>query len=98
MYKSIHFEIVGPLHDKPVVFDDTCYFLPCETELEARAIHALLSTDEVRAFYEARIFWTDKRPITKELLQKLDLGRLAEQPSSARSSTAHSDGSTLVQK
>jgi hypothetical protein len=33
----------------------------------------------VRAFYEAFVFWDTKRPVTADLLRRLDLQRLAEE-------------------
>ncbi|AUX43707.1 hypothetical protein SOCE26_051600 [Sorangium cellulosum] len=77
MYKSFRFAAVGPLHKKPVVFDDTCYFLPCTGEAQARAVCALLSTRESLEYYSSLVHWGDKRPITKDVLNRLDLSKLA---------------------
>jgi hypothetical protein len=76
-YKRLAFTCVGPINGRPVVFDDTVSFLPCETEDEARHLCALLNSDVARAFYESMIFWSDKRPITVALLRRLDLSTLA---------------------
>ena len=76
LYKRLQFALVGPCGGKPTLLDDTCYFLPFEREADARrAMHALAS-DDARAFFEARVFWDAKRPITKAVLQQLDLQRL----------------------
>jgi hypothetical protein len=77
LHESVDFALVGPIQQKPVVFDDTSYFLPCEDEIEAKAIFALLSTAEAKRYFGCRIFRGDKRPVTKELLDSLDLGKLA---------------------
>lgn len=77
LYKQLAFRVVGPHAGRPVVLDDTCYFLPCETEAEARRLHALLGSPPATAFYTARVFWDAKRPITSELLGQLDLRALA---------------------
>lgn len=58
---------------RPLVFDDTAYFLPFDTEIEARSAFNVLTSQEVTDFFNARIFWDDKRPINKRVLQSLDL-------------------------
>ena len=37
-YKQLNFAIIGPFAEKPVVLDDTSYFLSCQSEQEARFI------------------------------------------------------------
>jgi hypothetical protein len=73
LYKKLEFMLVGPAAGRPVVLDDTCTFLPFEGEDEARAALQALRSEEARRFLEARIFWDDKRPVKKEILQALDL-------------------------
>ena len=77
MYKKIAFQIISPFENKPMVFDDATYFLPCQNESEARKIYELLNSNYARKFFESFIFWDAKRPITVELLNKLNLDRLA---------------------
>jgi hypothetical protein len=69
--------VVGPEADKPVVFDDTCYFVACTSRAEAELVAALLGSDIAAEFLAAFVFWDAKRPITVELLRRLDLRRLA---------------------
>jgi hypothetical protein len=76
-YKTLTFRTVGPVRNKPVVLDDTGYFLACENEEEARAVAALLNGEVAQEFFRAFVFWDAKRPITAELLQRLDLSALA---------------------
>jgi hypothetical protein len=78
-YKKLDFRVVGPQRGWPVVFDDTCYFLACESLKEAEDIGALLNSETAEQFYSAFVFWDSKRPITTRLLQKLDLLALAEE-------------------
>jgi hypothetical protein len=73
LHKEPHFRLVGPIDGKPVVFDDTCYFIPCETRQEATVLHAALDSQVARSFYRAMMFSDAKRPVTKALLQHLDL-------------------------
>ncbi len=75
--KSLEFVVVGPYEGRPVVVDDASYFLSCETEEEARFVADLLNSAPAREFYSAYVFWDAKRPITIELLRRLDLRALA---------------------
>ncbi len=76
-YKRLHFRCIGPIDTKPVVLDDTCYFLPCQTEGDARVLTDLLNSRSAKGFFNSFIFWDAKRPITAQLLASLDLGALA---------------------
>ena len=78
-YKRIDFQCVGPSEGRPVVFDDTCYFLPCENEEDARLLAALLNSKSAKGFFHSHIFWDAKRPITAQILGHLDLRILAEE-------------------
>lgn len=78
-YKRLTFQLVGPAADLPVVLDDTCYFLPCHSEEQARAFSEILNSEAAQRFLSAFVFWDSKRPITIDLLQRLDLAELAEQ-------------------
>lgn len=75
-YKKLEFNVVGSYENKPIVLDDTCYFLPFDSENEANKICSLLNSKAGREFYEAFIFWDAKRPITVEILQKLNIEKL----------------------
>jgi hypothetical protein len=81
-YKKLAFVTVGPIKGKPVMLDDTSYFLPCQTQGQAEYLGALLNSSTAQAFYEAFVFWDSKRPITADLLRRLDLRRLARQAGS----------------
>lgn len=76
LHKRCAFAVLGPEAGRPVMLDDTCYFLPFDHEPAARAACAALRSPEAEAFLRARIFWDAKRPITKAVLQTLDLRRL----------------------
>lgn len=78
-YKNLQFIVVGNYAKKPVVLDDTAYFIACQTEQEARYIASLLDSDTAREFFSAFIFWDSKRPITAEVLRRLDLMALARE-------------------
>ena len=78
-YKRLDFQCVGPVHGRPVAFDDTCYFLPCRNEEDARLLAGLLNSDPARGFFRSFVFWDAKRPITAQILGCLDLRILAEE-------------------
>jgi methylase of polypeptide subunit release factors len=77
MHKSLAVQLIGPRERRPVVFDDTCYLLPCRDELTARMLHGLLVHPRAQDFLRSMIFWSDKRPITRQLLETIDLAPLA---------------------
>ena len=76
-YKQLNFRVIGPHAGKPVVLDDTCYFLPCATESAAHMLARLLNSKPAQEFLNSLIFWDAKRPITGEILGRLDLMQLA---------------------
>jgi hypothetical protein len=78
-YKKLQFATVGPYQGKPVVLDDTSYFLSCQSEQEAHFIAELLNSRPAREFYSAFVFWDAKRPITIDMLRRLDLSALARE-------------------
>jgi hypothetical protein len=75
LHKQLDFKLIGPIDDRPVVFDDTCYFLPCASQRDAEQTLTALSSPTARAFLASLIFWDAKRPITAEVLGRLDLAR-----------------------
>ena len=51
--------------------DDTVYYLPCANEEEAYLLADTLNSVTAKAFFSSMIFWSDKRPITAELLRTI---------------------------
>jgi len=78
-YKKLEFAVVGNVAGKPIVLDDTSYFIPCNSEEEAYNVASLLNSTAAKEFYKSFIFWDDKRPIKSELLERLDLVALAQE-------------------
>lgn len=79
LYKRLHFAVVGPHAGKPVVLDDTCYSIPCQSENEAHYLGRLLNSKVAEEFFRAFIFWDAKRPITVSILNRLNLIALARE-------------------
>jgi hypothetical protein len=78
LYKSVRFSVVGSYSNKPVMLDDTCYFISCYSEDEAYFIEKLLNSEICQNFLKSIIFFDAKRPITVEILKRIDLNKLAE--------------------
>lgn len=66
----------GPDGPQPVMLDDTCYGLACDSEDEARRLHAALQQPQVQAFLSALAPPGAKRPITQRRLEALSLEAL----------------------
>jgi len=77
LYKNLRFGVFGPEEGRPVVFDDTVYSIGFEDKESADVAHRLLMSEDAQEFLQAHIFWTDKRPITTDVLNRLNLGMLA---------------------
>lgn len=75
--RRLHFTVVGSFSGKPIVLDDTCYFVPCQSEEEACHVATLFNSTPACEFLSAYIFWDAKRPITIEILRKLDVAALS---------------------
>jgi hypothetical protein len=79
LYKKLNFTQIGSFAGKPIVLDDTSYFLPCRTKQEAELIANLLNSEISKEFFSGFIFWDAKRPITVEVLQRLNIPALAQE-------------------
>ena len=79
LYKKLNFVLIGPYHNKPVMLDDTCYFLGCSHEVEARRLVNILNSDIAKRFFEPYIFWDAKRPIIARVLNKLNIMSLEKE-------------------
>ena len=76
LYKSTHFTLVLPEKDKPLMLDDTCYFIGFDRLSQAKIACFLLNHAYTRQFLKAIVFPDAKRSITKEALMRIDLGKV----------------------
>lgn len=76
LYKALSFRLIGPIESKPVMFDDTVYYLAFDTEQAARTVLSSLESDPAKSFLTSLIFWDEKRPIKASILNLLDLQKL----------------------
>ncbi len=71
--KEPRFSLILPCGGKPVVLDDTSYFLGFDELHEAVYAWFLLNSDEVRDLLSSIVFVNGKRPFTKSILMRIDL-------------------------
>ena len=77
LYKNPVFRVVGSVNGTPIVLDDTCYFIPCKTKEEAVFFCSMLNSDIAKTFIRSLVFFDAKRPITIDVLKRIDLKKLA---------------------
>jgi hypothetical protein len=70
------FRAIGPIEGLPAILDDTCYFLACDSPEQAALLASLLNHPICHEFLQSTMFPDAKRPITKSLLQRINLHRL----------------------
>ena len=78
LYKNFNFVIVPPYKDKPTILDDTCYFIPCLSKEEAEFWKEKLNSKECKSFIKSLVFYDSKRPITIEILKRINFSELAK--------------------
>ncbi len=78
LYKNISFSAIGNIKGKPIMVDDTCYFIPCESEEEAVFVADLLNSEASINFLKSLVFFDAKRPVNIDALKRIDLKKLAE--------------------
>jgi hypothetical protein len=76
-YKSLTFKLIEMVEGKPVVLDDTVNFLPCWSIEEADFLLNILNSQRAQEFLASMIFWEEKRPITVDILKRLNIKQLA---------------------
>lgn len=72
LYKALRFRLVAPIDGRPVMFDDTVYFLSFDAEDEARQTLAALESKQSMNLLSSLVFWDEKRPIKTGILNVLD--------------------------
>lgn len=73
LHKTPRFRAIGPIDGLPVMLDDTCYFIACNSAEQAAFLTALLNDPLCLELIQSIAFLDAKRPITKKLLQRIDL-------------------------
>ncbi len=78
LYKSTHFTLVSPSNSKPIMLDDTCYFIGFDNLKMAEIAHYLVNSKLVQKFLKSIIFSDSKRSINKDTLMRIDFARAFE--------------------
>ncbi|MEM9076869.1 MAG: hypothetical protein AAGC43_07510 [Bacteroidota bacterium] len=78
LYKSTHFTLVGTSDNKPIMLDDTCYFIGFDNLKMAQIAHYIVNSDLVQKFLKSIIFSDSKRSINKDTLMRIDFERAYE--------------------
>jgi hypothetical protein len=78
LYKSTHFTLIKPDISKPVMLDDTCYFIGFNELIFAQIAHFLVNSVLVQRFLKSIIFSDSKRSINKDILMRIDFERAFE--------------------
>ncbi len=76
LHKVPKFRVVIPINNRPVMLDDTCYFISCNSLEKAILIACLLNSSVCLEFIMSKAFADAKRPITKKLLQSINFKAL----------------------
>ena len=82
-YKQPLFSVLYSDDCKPVMTDDTSYFICFESFDLAYTAMLLLNSDKVNTFLKSLAFLDSKRPYTKKLLSRIDLKKAAKHVSVA---------------
>ena len=77
LYKRSTFSLILPENNKPVMLDDTCYFLGFDNISEALIVWAILNSKYVQQLLASLAFLDAKRPYTKTLLMRISLENIA---------------------
>jgi len=76
LYKTTIFSLVKPNNNKPVMLDDTCYFIGFDKLINAEITRFLLNKKITQNFIQSIAFKDAKRMITKDLLMRIDLNKV----------------------
>jgi len=77
LYKNPFFSLILPENNKPLMLDDTCYFLSFD-ELETAIFSwCILSDEEAYNLLKSISFTDSKRPYTKDVLMRLSIDKIA---------------------
>lgn len=78
LYKNMNFVLIEPKNGKPVILDDTCNYISFDSIESAELVFTLLQSDIVKEYLTARISFDSKRPVTTEILNSINLEKVAQ--------------------
>lgn len=77
-YKHPLFSVLFSDNGKPVMTDDTCYFICFDNYDMAYVAMLLLNSNKVQSFLTNIAFLDAKRPYTKKVLERIDFDKIVE--------------------
>ncbi len=78
LYKTYHFTLVMSQNEKPVMLDDTCYFIGFDKVEYAVFAILLLNSYTAEEFLKSITFSDSKRIFTKDILMRINLLKLSQ--------------------
>lgn len=78
LHKTPRFRAIAPVDGRPVMLDDTCYFIACDSPEQAAFLASLLNSPACLDFILSCSFSDAKRPVTKKLLGRINLKALLD--------------------
>jgi hypothetical protein len=78
LYKKPCFSLLRPCYGKPVMLDDTCYFLGFDDATQAIIAQIILNSEPTQKLLGSLTFLDAKRPYTKDVLMRIDLLKVAD--------------------
>ncbi len=79
LYKKPFFSLILPENNKPLMLDDTCYFLSFDDLETAVFTWVVLSDKKTIELLNSIAFIDSKRPYTKEILMRISIGKIAKE-------------------
>ncbi|MEA3452639.1 MAG: hypothetical protein U9Q83_12165 [Bacteroidota bacterium] len=80
LYKKLNFTLIEPdKNNKPIMLDDTCYFIGFDDKIEAETIFEIVKSENIREFLSSLIFSDAKRSVTKDLLMRIDIATIMQE-------------------
>jgi hypothetical protein len=78
LYKKPCFSLVWPYNSKPVMLDDTCYFVGFDDQTHSAFALIILNSEPVQMLLRSLTFLDAKRPYTKDILMRINILKVAE--------------------
>jgi hypothetical protein len=79
LYPTPRFTLIPPDQGRPVMLDDTTYYVSFAAEWEARDAYAAITSMPYVTFLRAQMFGDKKRPVTAKLLNAIDWSRVGQE-------------------
>lgn len=76
LYKNLNFRLIAPIDGRPVMFDDTVYYVSFASEADANDALSKLQSARATELLSSLIFWDEKRPIKASILNVFDWSKI----------------------